>query len=430
MSNIYSTYQQNSNYNSRSNNSSSSRSSRYNRNRNNQSNIFSSSNSVTQTNNNDGSGSVTQTNNNDSSSLATQTNNLESIISNFLSEISTSSSSSTTTSLTTCLTQFQSLLSALCSSISSSSSSSSTSSSSSSSSTQTSSSTTGISSNDEALLQKYNISQSEINAVAGQNLDAEDSNGNAEFVIAQGSDDNKYHIYELLNQKYDTSREWSQYDQYQSVVQVSNGNNILYTKQDTQNQGLTVITDTSSSQNGSGTGSPLILDTNHDGTISSQAGKGVDINGDGTVKGEATNGDSMLAMKFKSGNIDGTEVFGNNTVNPFTGKACNASNGFDALKQVAESAQQATGIQIINNGEVNVQKLNQAMESSGKGSLGLISGNNTSTLKGLGDVAEINTSYTNGSYNTNSSVQNRQIGSYTASSGKTYGADDVWFTSV
>ena len=209
---------------------------------------------------------------------------------------------------------------------------------------------------------------------------------------------------------------------------MAKGNNKLYINGNDssfQNLSLSVI------NSGYTTHSPLILDTNHNGKISATAGEGVNL-GNG-VSGAATGGDSMLAMKLNSkGNspIDGTEVFGDETVNPFTGQACNAQNGFEALQDIAESAQQATGIQIINHGEVNVQKLNQALQSSGLGSLGLISGNNTSTLQGLGDVAEINTSYTNGSYNSNSSVQDRQDGSYISTNGKKYACDDVWFLRV
>jgi hypothetical protein len=56
--------------------------------------------------------------------------------------------------------------------------------------------------------------------------------------------------------------------------------------------------------------------------------------------GAATNGDKMLAMcDFnKNGQIDGEEVFGEETVDPFGGGPIHAPNGFEALRVIAETA--------------------------------------------------------------------------------------------
>lgn len=181
---------------------------------------------------------------------------------------------------------------------------------------------------------------------------------------------------------------------------------------------------------GGSTASPLILDANKDGKVSAQQGMGVDINGDGKADGAATNGDKMLAMGDLDGDgqITGKEVFGDKTIDPFTGQALNAKNGFEALNMVAKSAEQHTGIKCMDeNGEVDLQKLKQALESSGKGSLGMISDNNTTQLESLGDAGKINsTNYMN--QNQSGAVQHNQLGSYTDIYGNKQKVDDVWFS--
>jgi hypothetical protein len=180
---------------------------------------------------------------------------------------------------------------------------------------------------------------------------------------------------------------------------------------------------------GGSTGSPLILDTNKDGKVSAEQGKGIDVNGDGKADGAATGGDKMLAMGDLDGDgqITGKEVFGNETVDPFTGQKLNAQNGFDALNMVAKSAEKSTGIKCSDEaGNVDMQKLKQALEMSGKGSLGLISDNNTASLEALGDAAKVNTTnYVN--QQQTGDVQHNQLGSYTDTSGNTHKVDDVWF---
>lgn len=182
-----------------------------------------------------------------------------------------------------------------------------------------------------------------------------------------------------------------------------------------------------SSSSNVNTGSPLIVDFNKDGKVSAEAGLGVDVDNNGTADGAAVGGDKMLAMSDMNGNskIDGTEVFGDQTVDPFTGKKINAKNGFEALKVVALSAYKSTGIKCLKNGEVDLQALKSALALVGI-NLGFISDNNTSSLSGLAHVAKINVAnYTE--QQQSGDVQHNQLGSYTSTDGKTYKTDDVWF---
>ena len=174
--------------------------------------------------------------------------------------------------------------------------------------------------------------------------------------------------------------------------------------------------------------SPLILDINKDGKVSSSNGEGVDIDNDGKADGAATRGDKMLAMSDinENGKIDGNEVFGDQTISPFTGEKLNAKNGFEALKMIAQEAEQKTGKKIINNGEVDIAELKAALATVGI-NLGLISNNNVNTLESIDDVKSINIS--NYLQNTAASdeIQHRQLGTYTDANGNKYSVNDVWF---
>lgn len=308
---------------------------------------------------------------------------------------------------------------------------------------------------DSNLLNK--VSQAERDAVKGKDLGAVDKNGYPQYLISKAKD-GQYHIYE---QKGNTKGKT-----YKSVTKVKSGSNYLHVKDPAKNKaaaaaastnnggsfassfaynynpttgqasfaGAFAYSDSASSgalenKGGGKTGSPLILDTNKDGKVSAQQGMGVDVNGDGKADGAATGGDKMLAMGDIDGDgqITGKEVFGNETVDPFTGQKVNAANGFDALAKVAKSAEQHTGIKCVDeNGEVDLQKLKQAMEQSGKGSLGMISGNNTTKLEGLGDASKINTNnYSN--HNESGLVQHNQQGSYTDANGQKHSIHDIWF---
>ncbi|MEW5818753.1 MAG: hypothetical protein AB1782_01055 [Cyanobacteriota bacterium] len=328
------------------------------------------------------------------------------------------------------------------------------------------------------------VDQKELDAVKGENLNAVDSNGYPKYLVHKAND-GQYHLYKQKKE--------GDGKNYKSVTKVKNGSNNLYVKDPEKNkQAAASAASAAASGNGSSaasasasytnmslgfdingdnrpdifmdytnsssassaassgasgagssgsnsspienegggsTGSPLILDTNKDGKVSAEHGKGVDVNGDGKVDGAATGGDKMLAMGDLDGDgqITGKEVFGNETVDPFTGQKLNAKNGFDALAQVAKSAEKNTGIKCVDeNGQVDVQKLKHALEMSGKGSLGMISGDNNKTLEGLGDVSKINTSnYINQQQTGN--VQHNQLGSYTDTSGNQQKINDVWF---
>lgn len=176
------------------------------------------------------------------------------------------------------------------------------------------------------------------------------------------------------------------------------------------------------------TGSPLILDTDKDGKVEAQHGIGVDIDGDGNSDGAAIGGDKMLVMGDlnNNGKIDGSEVFGNETVNPFTGEKLNAENGFEALGMIAESAEKITGQKIIENGQVNVKKLEKALEANNV-DLGLISGNNISELEDLGSIAKIGLGYETGEIDTSSKINHLQLGSYVDENGEIHKINDVWF---
>ena len=173
---------------------------------------------------------------------------------------------------------------------------------------------------------------------------------------------------------------------------------------------------------------PLIIDFNQDGLVSAEHGKGVDIDGNGTLDGAATNGDKMLAMSDinSNGTIDGQEVFGDRTVDPFTGKALNAENGFEALKMIAESAQDSTGIKCIDeNGLVDLKALNSALQTKGI-KLGFVSDTNNTELEDLTKVAYINTKDYETKQETGA-VQHNQQGTSIFEDGSTAKANDVWF---
>jgi len=177
---------------------------------------------------------------------------------------------------------------------------------------------------------------------------------------------------------------------------------------------------------------PLILDINRDGKISAAAGIGVDIDGNGTPDGAAVNGDKMLAMSpmNKDKVITGREVFGDHTIDPFTGFPLKAANGFIALKKVAISAQKNTGIKCLEGTYVDARKLKAALKKAKKGDLGLISDNNITVLEPLGDVAKINTDYKQVVFNKEdtANVKHRQIGNWLDVKNISHIIHDVWFS--
>ena len=135
----------------------------------------------------------------------------------------------------------------------------------------------------------------------------------------------------------------------------------------------------------------------------------------------------MLAMSDANGNgqIDGSEVFGDQTVSPFTGEKLNAANGFEALKMIAEQAKDATGIDCMKAGFVDLQALKTALATVGV-NLGFISDNNVTELENLAHVVAINVENYK-EVDAEGDVQHRQQGSYLDADGQEYGANDVWF---
>lgn len=173
--------------------------------------------------------------------------------------------------------------------------------------------------------------------------------------------------------------------------------------------------------------SPLVVDFDGDGKVEAGRFTGVDLNGDGIADGGAIGGDKMLAMSDINGNgqIDANEVFGDQTVSPFTGKALNATNGFEALKMVAQEAEQYTGIKCYSNGQVDLQALKTALASVGS-NLGFISDDNVTNLEDLAHIKAINVD----EYETKESdddVEHRQQGTAVTTDGTTVKTDDVWF---
>ena len=276
-----------------------------------------------------------------------------------------------------------------------------------------------------------NLSSAELNWLKSSNIDLTqvDTDGSPTYLVAKGQQDGKYHIYKQYNKT-----------QYKSVISVPTGNNYIYTNDVASNKNMANIAksiggDFVINQGKYTTGSPLILDTNENGTVEAQQGIGVDIDQNGAADGAAVNGDKMLAMSDANGNgkIDGTEVFGNETINPFTGEKIEATNGFESLKQVAISAEAKTGATIIEDNKVNVVKLQEALKSIGS-NLGLISDSNVTELESLGNVSKIGLAYEDKNddidyieNNINSSSVSLQNGSYETTEGKTNKVDDVWF---
>lgn len=175
--------------------------------------------------------------------------------------------------------------------------------------------------------------------------------------------------------------------------------------------------------------SPLILDLDGDGKVSAAYGLGVDVDGDGKAEGAAIGGDKMLAMSdLTNDNLVGSEeVFGDETISPFTKKPLNAKNGFEALKIIAQQAKTYTGIDCFENGSVNVLKLQQALNKVGV-TLGFVGGANNSRLETLQGVSTIDVSNYDEVAQTGK-IQHRQQGTFVTTDGEERKIHDVWFES-
>ena len=257
--------------------------------------------------------------------------------------------------------------------------------------------------------------------------------GNKNINITTGNGDNYMHLNVSKNLNIKTGDGNNTIDQTGEIVvdEVAKnerteevlGEEKTHTEETTSKEKETITT---ASGNYS-TGSPLIVDFDKDGKVEAIAGKGVDVDNNGYADGAATGGDKMLAMSDINGNgsIDGGEVFGDHTISPFTGEKLNAANGFEALKMIAEQAAEHTGINCIENGNVNLAELQKALKTVGI-NLGFVSDGNITELEDLGHVASINVEdYTE--QDESGEVQHRQLGSYTDTEGETYKTDDVWF---
>ena len=321
------------------------------------------------------------------------------------------------------------------------------------------------------------IDPEERKLVEGQDMLEKDKNGNPIYRVAMGSD-GKYHIYKsqgLSGYSYkcvkevkmgsnylhtsSSGKKWNpETKEYEDVpnykvmhglengdgsdvdvdvkVEVDNDENAPDSQNGKDGQDVKVKVKVEvGSQGGGGfyldeggnTMSPLVVDFNGDGKVDAQAGIGVDIDGDGKVDGAAINGDKMLAMSDINGNgtIDGAEVFGNKTVDPFTGEPINAENGFEALKQVALSAEKETGIKCFDGKNVDLNKLKQCLALKGI-KLGFVSDENNTEVEDLSKVDRVNVQdYIETPES--GDVQHNQQGSGTDENGNEIKIDDVWF---
>jgi hypothetical protein len=182
--------------------------------------------------------------------------------------------------------------------------------------------------------------------------------------------------------------------------------------------------------------SPLIFDMNHDGQVSAKLGLGITLNPDHPERhqGAAVNGDKMLAMSDLNSNgvIDISEVFGDQTVNPVTGKPLNAQNGFVALFMVAQIMQDLNPeSQIITNQErstlVAIPALQAALRQVGH-DLGFISDNNVSQLEPIRDVIAVDvTDYIETPDDVRSGMTYAQKGFYLDNQNRAWEVVDVWF---
>jgi hypothetical protein len=183
--------------------------------------------------------------------------------------------------------------------------------------------------------------------------------------------------------------------------------------------------------------SPLIFDTNNDNKISVIKGAGIAIDPSQPHKklGSAAAGDKMLAMSGgEDGEIDGTEVFGAQTFDPFANPRVKigAANGFEALKFIAEKAQrlnpdlQVVATTLDQGLLVNLKHLKQALQKAGS-DLGFVEGDNNTVLGPLGDVELVGLEYITDENDNLDGVAYRQKGFYLDSEGVKHLVIDVWF---
>jgi hypothetical protein len=175
--------------------------------------------------------------------------------------------------------------------------------------------------------------------------------------------------------------------------------------------------------------SPLVLDLDGNGIQTTAPDRTIDVDGDGTLDRVSWfgSGDGVLAFDAnKNGKIDmnGTELFGDNSDIDGDGKPDGDANGFDALKRFAAKH--------LGNAAVADNKLDAAEIRALENKAGLriiTSGNRTQTLSSLG-VTGIGLNYATANEVDAYGNQTLQQGSFQRklSNGKTVSRDiaDVW----
>ncbi|KAI3654075.1 hypothetical protein MP228_000794 [Amoeboaphelidium protococcarum] len=182
---------------------------------------------------------------------------------------------------------------------------------------------------------------------------------------------------------------------------------------------------------------PLIFDMNKDGVVSASLKTGIskDPANPHLRHGGAVGGDKMLAMSDLNGNglIDIHEVFGDQTLSPFTRKPYEASNGFDALHKLAMEMQTVSGCQGGTEQRdhysllVSLSAVKKCLNSRGF-DLGFISDTNIAKLEPLGDADLVDvTEYSHTPDDYRNGVLHGQKGSFYAKDGTKHQVDDVWF---
>ena len=177
---------------------------------------------------------------------------------------------------------------------------------------------------------------------------------------------------------------------------------------------------------------------NHDNQVSTTITFGIHqflANGTTMTLGAAVNGDKMLAMCDwnRNGEVDHAEVFGDGTVDPFSGTELKAADGFEALNAVAKSAaDRYPDLAILGNAKsgavlVNLSPLRQALQRI-QCDLGFISDQNIQKLELIGDAVSVQvTDYEHTPNDQIDGVAFAQKSYYLDSNGKKWGVTDVWF---
>lgn len=180
---------------------------------------------------------------------------------------------------------------------------------------------------------KVIVADDEWKMVADNNIDLSEKleNGEPRYIIAQGKDDNKYHVYDMSKNS--------------SIKQVETGNNRMYnfTKTNSDSGSKVCYMDS----NGEmccfnacyTTESPLSFDINGDGIKTSDEIISYDIDGDGNLDNIFDSADAVLVFDKDGNGIsgeDGSECFGNNTDLNGDNVKDGFNDGFEALKEFAK----------------------------------------------------------------------------------------------